>query len=174
MCCFSITPVARKVVLQLRVEFSGHKPMATRTFLLNQDLETRGRQSQVEWGAACAKVRGIPAFEGMIPAEAVITAKAGIQIVVARDGWIPARASPCPPTTATSAISPQPQSVDVIQHLLLEGFQTEFAGLVVRNDRFLNRQNLPLRSIARIIAEPAVSFVNDDEVHILTRLDHGQ
>jgi hypothetical protein len=78
------------------------------------------------------------AFAGMTPAEAVITAKVGIQIVVARDGWIPARGSPRSPTTATSAISSQPQSVDVIQYLLLEGFQTEFAGLIVRNDRFLN------------------------------------
>jgi len=72
--------------------------MATRTFLLNQDLETRGRQSQVEWGAACAKVRGIPAFEGMIPAEAVITAKAGIQIVVARDGWLDSGPRFAPPS----------------------------------------------------------------------------
>ena len=64
-------------------------------------------------------------------------------------------------------------SIHVVQDFLLEGIQAQFAGLVVCNDRFLNRQNLSLGTIAGVIAEPAVCFVNDDEVHILTRLDYG-
>ena len=60
--------------------------------------------------------------------------------------------------SSRSRLSTRAISIHVVQDFLLEGIQTQFAGLVICNDRFLNRQNLSLGSIDRVIAEATQRF----------------